>query len=193
MGRYRRYIIAAAVVVVLIGAYAAAGFLAVPYFGRRAAVDFVRTHYGRTLSVGAIHFNPFNLHLDITGLSLPDADGQRLLAFDRLHVGVAFASLWHLAPDFREILLEQPYLRVVVRPDGALNLADLGKGFPPGPQTPKPQKAAAPMRLIIQRLAVVSGTTTFEDRTHLRASASSGAARCSWRRSPRAGSSRLPT
>jgi Domain of Unknown Function (DUF748) len=166
MGRYRRYIIAAAVVVVLIGAYAAAGFLAVPYFGRRAAVDFVRTHYGRTLSVGAIHFNPFDLNLDVSALSLPDADGQPLLAFDRLHIDVAFASLWHLAPDFREILLEQPYVRVVVRPDGALNLADLGKGFPPGPQTPKPHKPAAPMRLIIQRLAVVSGTTTFEDRTH---------------------------
>ncbi|MFZ0007011.1 MAG: DUF748 domain-containing protein [Steroidobacteraceae bacterium] len=166
MGRYRRYIIAAAVVVVLIGAYAAAGFLAVPYFGRRAAVDFVRTHYGRTLSVGAIHFNPFDLNLDVSGLSLPDADGQPLLAFDRLHIEVAFASLWHLAPDFREILLEQPYVRAVVRADGALNLADLGKGFPPGPQTPKPHKPAAPMRLIIQRLAVVSGTTTFEDRTH---------------------------
>lgn len=166
MGRYRRYIIAAAVVVVLIAAYAAAGFLAVPYFGRRAAVDFVQAHYGRTLSVGAIHFNPFDLNLDVSALSLPDADGQPLLAFDRLHIEVAFASLWHLAPDFREILLEQPYVRVVVRRDGALNLADLGKGFPPGPQTPKPQKPAAPMRLIIQRLAVVSGTTTFEDRTH---------------------------
>ncbi|MGC1728679.1 MAG: DUF748 domain-containing protein, partial [Steroidobacteraceae bacterium] len=163
MGRYRRYIIAAGVVVVLVGAYAAAGFLAVPYFARRAAVDFVRTHYGRTLSVGAIHFNPFSLNLDITGLSLPDADGQRLLAFDRLHVGVAPASLWHLAADFREIVLEQPYARVVVRPDGALNLADLGKGFPPAPT---PQKPSAPMRLIIHHLAVVGGTTTFEDRTH---------------------------
>jgi hypothetical protein len=163
MGRYRRYIIAAAIVVVLIGAYAAAGFLAVPYLARRAAVDFVRTHYGRTLAVGEIRFNPFTLDLDITRLSLPDADGQTLLAFDRLHVDVALASLWHLAPDFREILLEQPYVRVVVRPDGALNLADLGKGFPPAP---KPVKPAAPMRLIIHRLAVVNGSTTFEDRTH---------------------------
>jgi hypothetical protein len=166
MGRYRRYIIAAAVVVVLIGAYAAAGFLAVPYFGRRAAVDFVRAHYGRTLSIGAIRFNPFDLKLDVTGVSLPDADGQALLAFDRLHVELEFASLWHLAPDFREILLGQPYVRVVVRPDGALNLADLGKGFPPEPQTPKPHKPTAPLRLIIHHLAVVSGSTTFEDRTH---------------------------
>jgi Domain of Unknown Function (DUF748) len=167
MRRYRRHIIAAAVVVVLVGAYAAAGFLAVPYFARRTLVDFVRTHYGRTLSVGGIRFNPFNLNLDVTGVSLPDADGETLLAFDRLHVGVAFASLWHLEPDFREILLEQPYVRVVVRPDGALNLGDLGKGFPPGPQTPQlPKRAAPPLRLIIQRLAVVSGSTTFEDRTH---------------------------
>ena len=31
MGRYRRYLIGLAIAVVLLGAYAAAGFLAVPY------------------------------------------------------------------------------------------------------------------------------------------------------------------
>src|SRR6202044_1247674 len=44
MGRYRRYIIALAVVLLLIGAYAAAGFWAVPHFARSNAQDFVRTH-----------------------------------------------------------------------------------------------------------------------------------------------------
>jgi hypothetical protein len=163
MGRYRRYFIALGVVVILIGAYAAAGFLAVPYFARKTLTDFVRTHYGRTLALGEIHFNPFTLALDVTGVALPDADGATLVSFQRLHVKAQFASLWRLAPSFSEILLEQPYLRAVIRPDGALNLADLGKGFPP---QPKPQKPSAPMKLFIQRFAVISGSSTFEDRTH---------------------------
>jgi Domain of Unknown Function (DUF748) len=164
MGRYRRYIVGLAVVIVLTGAYAAAGFLAVPYFARNTLQEFVRTHYGRTLSVGEIHFNPFRLTLDVERLSLPDADEQTLLAFARLHVVLQFRSLWRLGPSFREILLEEPYVRAVIRPGGALNLADLGKGFPPEPANPKPQPSK-PLRLFIGRLAVISGTATFEDRT----------------------------
>jgi len=167
MGRYRRYLIGLAIVVVLVGAYAAAGFLAVPYFARKSAVDFVRTHYGRTLSIGEIHFNPFTLTLDIRRVALPDADGQKLLSFEHLRVALQLASIWRLGPSFGDILLDQPYVRAVLRPDGALNLADLGKGFPPPP--PEAQKAqkqpTPPPRLYIRRLAVLAGTAVFEDHT----------------------------
>jgi uncharacterized protein involved in outer membrane biogenesis len=163
MGRYRRYLIASGLVVLLIGAYAAAGFLAVPHFARKTVTDFVHTHYGRTLTLGEIHFNPFTLALDVRGVALPDADGKTMVSFQRLHVKAQLASLWRLAPSFSEILLEQPFLRAVIRPDGALNLADLGNGFPP---RPKPQKPSPPMKLFIQRFAVIAGSSTFEDQTH---------------------------
>jgi len=163
MGRYRRALIGLVVIVVLLAAYAAAGFLAVPYFARQGLQDFVRTHYGRTLRVGEIHCNPFTLTLDVRRLSLPDTDGQTLLSFERLYVDVQLATLWRLGPSFREILLAQPYVRAVVRPGGGLNLADLGKGFPAQPA--RPQQKSAPLRLFIRRLEVSSGTASFEDRT----------------------------
>jgi uncharacterized protein involved in outer membrane biogenesis len=164
MGRYRRYLIGLAIVVVLVGAYAAAGFLAVPYFARKSAVNFVRTHYGRTLSIGEIRFNPFTLTLDIRRVALPDADGQRLLSFEHLRVALQLASIWRLGPSFGDILLEQPYVRAVLRPDGELNLADLGKGFPPSPPEAQ-KKPTQPPRLYIRRLAVLAGTAVFEDHT----------------------------
>jgi hypothetical protein len=163
--RYRRYLIGLAIVAVLTGAYAAAGFLALPYFARRGAQDFVRTHYGRTLAIGDIRFNPFTLALDVRQLALPDADGQTLLAFGRLHVQLQWATLWRFAPSFGAIILEQPYVRAVLRPGGELNLADLGKGFAPPPAPAAPQAKSAPLRLYIQRFAVIAGNTTFEDRT----------------------------
>ncbi|MDE2138840.1 MAG: DUF748 domain-containing protein, partial [Gammaproteobacteria bacterium] len=162
MGLSRRRMILIAAALVLLGAYAAAGFLAVPHFARQAASDFVRTHYGRTLAIGDLRFNPFTLNLDVAQVALPDADGGPLVSFEHLHVGLELASLWRLAPSFGEIVLERPYVRAVIRPDGELNLADLGKGFPPAPQ---PQKPASPPRLYIGRLAVIDGGTTFEDRT----------------------------
>ena len=63
MGRYRRYFVALAIVVLLLGAYAAVGFLGVPYFARKTAVEFVRSHYRRALGIGEIRFNPFTLDL----------------------------------------------------------------------------------------------------------------------------------
>jgi hypothetical protein len=164
MGRYRRYIIAFAVLLILVGVYAAAGFWAVPHFARSSAQDFVKTHYGRTLHIGEIRFNPFTLKLDINDVLLPDADGKPLLSFARLHVDLQLASLWRLGPSFREILLDKPYVRAVIRHGGELNLADLGKGFPEEPKKPEPAPAK-PMRLYIGRLAVTGGSSTFEDLT----------------------------
>src|SRR5579863_8323853 len=164
MARYRRYLIAAGILLVLVGAYAVGGFWAVPHFGRSAAQNFVRTHYGRTLSIGDIRFNPFTLKLDISDLSLPDADGKTLLGFGHLHVDLQLASLWRLGPSFKEILLDKLYVRAVIRPDGELNLADLGKGFPEEPKKPQPAESK-PMRLYIGRFAISDGSSTFEDLT----------------------------
>ena len=162
----RRQLIAIGIVAVLLCAYALAGFFVVPRVMRQQAHDFVQAHYGRTLRIADIRFNPFTLNLDVTGLALPDADGQPMLAFDRLHVGLQLASLWRLGPSFSEILLERPYVRAVLRTDGALNLADLGKGFaaaqpPPAP----PPKPSGPLRLYIGHLAVIRGAASYEDRT----------------------------
>jgi hypothetical protein len=165
MGRYRRYVIALIVVLVLVGVYAAAGFWAVPHFARSYAQDFVRTHYARTLSIGDIRFNPFTLKLDISDVLLPDADAKPLLSFAHLHIDLQLASLWRLGPSFREILLDKPYVRAVIRHGGELNLADLGKGFPEEPKKPQPEPPSKPLRLYIGRLAVTGGSSTFEDLT----------------------------
>ena len=164
MGRYRRYLIALAAVVIVVGAYAVAGFWAVPHFARSNLTNFAKTHWGRAVAVGAIRFNPFTLNLDISQFSLPDADGKTLLSFDHLKVGLQWVSLLRLGPSFDQILLQKPYVRAVIRRDGALNLADLGRGFPAEPPPPPGQKAK-PLRLYIGRLAVTDGATAFEDRT----------------------------
>lgn len=162
----RRYVIALSVVVLLVVLYAVAGFWAVPHFLRSGLNDFVSTHYKRQLTLGEIRFNPFTFKLDVSDFSLPDSDGQPMLAFGLLHVDLEVKSLFKLGPSFREILLERPLIRTVVRRDGTLNLADLGKGFPPAPANAPPPKPSEPMRLFIDRFAVVGGSGTFEDSSH---------------------------
>jgi hypothetical protein len=162
----RRSVIALSIVVLLVALYAVAGFWAVPHFLRSGLTDFVSTHYKRPLALGDIRFNPFTFTLDVGDFSLPDSDGQPMLAFGRLHVDLELKSLFRLGPSFREIVLERPQVRAVVRPDGTLNLADLGKGFPPQPASPPPTKPSEPMRLYVDRFEVSGGAANFEDLSH---------------------------
>ena len=164
MGRYRRYLIALAVVVVVLGAYAAAGFWAVPHFARSQPHSFAKTHWGRAVAVGEIRFNPFTLNLDVSQFSLPDADGKTLLSFEHLTGGPAVGE--PLAP--RSELWPDPAAEAVrARGHPPRRRAESRRprqGLSRGAAAAADQKAK-PLRLYIGRLAVTDGATAFEDRT----------------------------
>jgi hypothetical protein len=164
LDRLRRYFILALVVALLATLYAAAGFWGVPRLVRSQLRGFVAEHYGRQVAVGEVRFNPFTLVLEVRDSSLPDADGQPMLAFACLRVDFDIASLWRRGFSFREIVLEQPFTRVLIRRDGTLNFVDLTKSL--AGKEPEPQAAdTKPTRLFIDRLTVRAGRSTFEDRT----------------------------
>ena len=164
--RLRRYLVWSAIAAALVGIYAAAGFWGVPRLIRSSLQNFVTTHYQRKLSLGEIHFNPFNLRLDVRDFSLPDRDAQPMLGFGHLQVELQIASLWRRAPSFRKIELEQPFARLLIRSDGTANLTDLSAPFASDAQQSASKQKSAPMGLFIDRFAVVAGRATFEDRTH---------------------------
>ena len=115
----------AAVVLLLAGLYALLGFYAAPRIVRSQAIDFVRENYGRELTLGEIRINPFKLQAEIKDLSLPDTDGKPMLAFRRLFIDFELSSLWRRAYFFKDVQLDAPLARAVIRPDGSVNLADL--------------------------------------------------------------------
>ncbi|MFI4910018.1 MAG: DUF748 domain-containing protein [Steroidobacterales bacterium] len=156
--RGRRWLITAAVLVGLVGLYAAAGFLLVPHLVRSELVDLTAKDFGRTLSIGDVSFNPFTWTLDITEFSLPDADGRPMISFGRLEVAVGISSVPRLAPSLSDIVLEGPHVNAVVRRDGKLNLADLEK-----PAQPAQASSSKPLKLFVDRLAVANGSASYED------------------------------
>ncbi len=115
----------AAVAGLLAGAYALLGFYAAPRLVRNQAVDYVRETYGRELRIGAIAIHPFKLQVEVRDVALPDVDGQPMTAFARLFADFEISSLWHRAFVFREVALDEPNVRIVIRSDGTVNLADL--------------------------------------------------------------------
>lgn len=125
---------------------------------REQAQKFVRENYGRTLAMGEIRIHPFKLHPEVRDLALPDVDGQPMLGFQRLSADFQIASLWNRAFTFREAAVDAPQVRAVIRPDGALNLADLA--LPSEPAAP----AVPPPRVWIQKLEIGRGSVTFVDK-----------------------------
>jgi hypothetical protein len=141
----------------LVGLYALAGFKLAPGIVRDQAQAFVRENYGRELAIGAIRIHPFRLDIEIEDLALPDADGGPMLAFERLYADFELASLWNRAFTFREVAVEAPLVRAVIRPDGAMNLADLALPEDPDePDEPLPS-------VWIRKLDVARGIIDFVD------------------------------
>jgi hypothetical protein len=147
----RKWIILAAVLAALVAAYAAAGFWLLPKILRSQATEFAVEKYGRQLELGEIRFNPFTLELVVDRFSFPDADGAPLASFDRLVVNLDVSSIWRAGASFREISIEKPYGRIVIRPSGELNLADLVKPFP------RRRKARRSRRSLLDSLSSGSG------------------------------------
>ncbi|NJD31807.1 MAG: DUF748 domain-containing protein, partial [Gammaproteobacteria bacterium] len=146
---------ATAIPVALVGLYALFGFKVAPSIARDQAQAFVREHYQRELAIGSIAIHPFKLQAEVRDLALPDADGRPMLGFQRLFVDFEIASLWNRAFTFKDVTIEAPQIRAVVRPDGSLNLADLALPEEE-PEEPTPS-------VWVQHLGVERGAIEFTD------------------------------
>jgi uncharacterized protein involved in outer membrane biogenesis len=149
--------------VLLVGAYAVAGFFVVPKVARSQIEDFVAQSLHRRIAIGEIRFNPFTLAADIAELKLSEPDGAPLVSFRHLHVNAELASLWRRAVVLKEVELSAPDVEVIVERDGTLNLARLA---PPSAAPPdRPKADDAPLRVHIGRFTVEGGRVGVQDRS----------------------------
>src|SRR5262245_4972032 len=156
--------IAAAIVAVLVGLYALLGFKVAPGIVRDKAIEYVRTAYGRELKLGEVRIHPFKLQLEARDIAFPDADGERMLGLARLFVDFELSSLWRRAFYFSEVDLDSPYVRAMIRPDGAMNLADLARPETPEAEQAPPEEEEKPPTIWIADLDVTAGVVDYIDR-----------------------------
>jgi hypothetical protein len=161
--RVSRRLIVLVTAATLIAAYAAAGFWLVPRILRSQAENFASETYGRRIQIGEIRFNPFTFELEVDRFSFPDADGERLASFEHLLVNLELSSLWRVGASFKEISIEKPYLRPVIREGGEFNFADLVKPFPES--AGDSEESAKPPRLFVDLFRLTEGQVDFVDRT----------------------------
>ena len=147
----------------LLALYAWVGFKLVPGLLRSQATDYVRETYGRELALGEIRTHPFKLQLEVTDFALPDADGQTMLGLRRLFVDFDISSIWRRALVFSEVSLDAPVIRAVIRPDGAMNLADLAPAEAGAAESAAQEEDSALPRIWIESLDVSEGRVGYAD------------------------------
>jgi hypothetical protein len=151
-----------AVIALLIGLYALAGFVLAPKLLRSALMKDIPQTLGVTPAVGEIRFNPFSFQLQVNDFSLSAPGGDKLLGFERLFVDFQLSSIWHREYTFASIDITAPSVNAVVARDGSLNLLRLRPQSP----APKPQDKNQPLPAIrIGSFKVSKGLLSYDDRS----------------------------
>lgn len=143
----------------LVGLYALLGFWALPKYLRSQAVEYVATELGKDLALGEIEFNPFTFQLQIRDIAIRDrgvARGKPLVALKRLFADFQVSSLWKSGYVFRQVALDEPFARAIIRADGSLNLAEL---------IPKEKEETPTPEVLIEQFQVNRGRVDFADQS----------------------------
>ena len=126
MAKSLKIVLIVAVGLVLL--YTVLGFWAVPWAITNKLPPILTEELNRPVSIQEASFNPFLFKLKVNGFAIQEDDGSPLAGFDELFVDFeALSSVSKQTYTFAQIRFWLPYGLAIVRPDGSLNLADLGK------------------------------------------------------------------
>jgi hypothetical protein len=107
--------------------YAIGGFLVLPWWLHKTAVEFAEQEYGAGLSFETVAVNPFVLSVRLNRPELRDPAGQALASADEIFINLQASSLFRWAWTFAEITLDAPEAFVARHASGELNIGFLAE------------------------------------------------------------------
>jgi len=147
----------------LFAAYTLAGFLLAPVILKSQLVKRASAALGRPVAIRQVRVNPLAFSVTIRGLSVTDRDGAELAGWDEFYADFQTTSLFRWMWYFDTVRFTHPRGRLLVAPDGKLNIADL---IPAASTTPAAATASArPPAIGLARFLVERGEFTFIDRS----------------------------
>ena len=167
MRRIKSFLWLVAAIALLVVAYAWAGYWLAPRLIKDQLPRAVAAATGQRLALGAVAVQPFRLSVEVADIALTEPDGTPLLGAQRLFVDAELASIWRRGVVLRAIVLDEPAVNLVLRPDGSLNLVTALT--PKGPRAPAGEKGGAPLLISIGNLQVNRGVIDATDRRRARA------------------------
>ncbi|MEQ9547986.1 MAG: DUF748 domain-containing protein [Marinobacter sp.] len=151
--------------VLLLLAYTLAGFFLLPWWLQRLVPEQLEQRMGWQAQVEEIRANPFSMSLDIRALTADDADGEKVIGFDRLFVDLTFWRLFTGVVGLQAIALEEPFIRLDLLDDYSVNFARDWNEANPAANEPEPAEGGTsePPKLYFQHITVNGGELLFRD------------------------------
>jgi hypothetical protein len=149
------------ILALLLGGYAAAGHWLAPWWLRTKLPQLVADSTGQRLTIGAAVVRPFALSVELTDVSLTEPDGTPLVAVKRLFADAALRSILLPGVHLTRLVVEEPAVNLVVRPDRSLNLVTALA--PKAPVDPVPGDDEEPVRIVIDDFDLARGVIDVAD------------------------------
>ena len=139
-------------------------WLAVPPLARGPLERLASEQLGRTVTIGAIDFQPWSLEFALRDVAVAGADG----APPQLTIGGIYAdgelqSLLRLAPVVDAFTIENPVLRLTHRGEGRYDVDDILAKLTAPSSKAEPGADTGPARLALYNLALTGGSIDFTD------------------------------
>lgn len=140
----------------------ALAWLAVPPLAKHLIQKNASEQLGRTVTLGAVDFQPWTLELTLTDLAVAGAaEGPPQLSVKRIYIDAELQSLLRLAPVVDAVQLDTPVLRLTHQGDGRYDIDDILAKLASPPDAP----ASDPVRFALYNLALQGGAVDFTDDT----------------------------
>ncbi len=143
--------------------YALIGFILVPVIGKTIIRGKTEKALGRDVSIEKMRFNPFFLTAGIEGLKITEKNKDVFVSVDKVSVNLSISSLFILTPVVSEIFLENPYVKIIMNPDGSFNFSDLMKKDKSENQ-PKEEGKKEVFGFVLKNIKITGGGIDFEDK-----------------------------
>ena len=142
-------------------AYAACGFLLVPWLLQRHAPGYLQDRLGRAVSVGEFRANPFLLKVEAKDVSVAGDSGHPVLAMRDVVADAGPSGLLHGTVTLQQLRIDGLEAHVVVRADGSVNVQELVQHWR---RTAGPSKGNA-WSVAVDRIRVPAARVVVTDRT----------------------------
>lgn len=153
---------------VLLGLYALAGFVLLPWWLEQEVPRRLEQHLGWQGSVDNVSFNPFAMSLEVNALQAEDDGDEPALGFQRLYVNLGIWQLVRGVTAFQRIALEEPFVRLDLLDDNQLNLVRDWQANNPALEPAEPSEedpSSPPPRVYVESVSINGGELLLRDFT----------------------------
>ncbi|MCA1784901.1 MAG: DUF748 domain-containing protein, partial [Desulfobacteraceae bacterium] len=143
----------AIIAALLLVLYTLAGFFLVPFLAGHLLPGILSDRLQSEVTLEKVTINPYSLAVEVREFKVQEPSGEPLAGFARLHVNFQLSSLFRWALTFRDVILDNAFLNMVITKEGSLNLQRLAGNGADEPE-PAADTSKSPLRVMLFNMEI---------------------------------------